>query len=314
MQSALSAEHLQDICYFESSEDILTVHLKFLISVVKQFDEFAQIFRHFPWRFRLLTDDVPSVVEETVKEMELEWQFLLKLEENTKLHGKYPVNQMPFLRWFIYRECMTVAEEEGWVVTSKLVELARAWFADPCSTLGCEDCFRNLRLAEARHQTNKETSPEKIQACAIKALNERYSEFELAEVKPCDYHGIRPGMFMKRSVFDCSRASACDTGISNFNQIMKVTTVSPHHLSRKSLTMWEAYKVNDGKTEHWWTAQLLRSGQAGFSFYTSTRNPFRSPFFLLAKAYKDSSFSSACQMLFTDHCLSDACTRLASNR
>jgi hypothetical protein len=174
---------------------------------------------------------------------------------------------------------MTVAEEEGWVVTSKLVELARAWFADPCSTLGCEDCFRNLRLAEARHQTNKETSPEKIQACAIKALNERYSEFELAEVKPCDYHGIRPGMFMKRSVFDCSRASACDTGISNFNQIMKVTTVSPHHLSRKSLTMWEAYKVNDGKTEHWWTAQLLRSGQAGFSFYTSTRNPFRSPFF-----------------------------------
>ena len=176
MQSALSAEHLQDICYFESSEDILTVHLKFLISVVKQFDEFAQIFRHFPWRFRLLTDDVPSVVEETVKEMELEWQFLLKLEENTKLHGKCPVNQMPFLRWFIYRECMTVAEEEGWVVTSKLVELARAWFADPCSTLGCEDCFRNLCYQSSQREVLR------VRACGGQALRlPRYPPWHVHE-------------------------------------------------------------------------------------------------------------------------------------
>lgn len=70
-----------------------------------------------------------------------------------------------------------------------------------------------------------------------------------------------PGQYMKRAVFDCSRASANDTGVANFNQIMRTTTVSPHHLSRKSLSMWEAYKMTNGNVQHWWTAQLVRSHQ-----------------------------------------------------
>ena len=263
MQNALSPHHLQDIDSMECAEDVLTTHLRFLISVLKQLDEFAQIFRHFPWRFRLLFDQVPAVVESTLKQMREEWEFLMVIEQNTVLHGKYPLNQMPFLRWYVYREVMTLAEERGWVASQDLVDLAKAWFSDPCSTLGCEDSFRALRMAEARHQNNKEVCPEKLQALTIKSINERYKEFELAELKSSDYHGVRPGTYMKRSVFDCSRASANDTGIANFNQIMKTTTVSPHHLSRKSLSMWEAYKMTNGNSQNWWTAQLVRSHQAG---------------------------------------------------
>ena len=117
MQNALSPHHLQDIDSMECAEDVLTTHLRFLISVLKQLDEFAQIFRHFPWRFRLLFDQVPAVVESTLKQMREEWEFLMVIEQNTVLHGKYPLNQMPFLRWYVYREVMTLAEERGWVAS-----------------------------------------------------------------------------------------------------------------------------------------------------------------------------------------------------
>lgn len=262
LKNALLPQHLRDIIAFECSDDVLTTHLMFLVAVLKHCDEFALIFRHFPWRFRLLCDQVPDVVARTLQEMKEEWNLLMGIEKNTMLHNKYPLKDMPFLRWFIYREIMTVAEELGWSASTTLVDLVKAWFPDPCSTLGCEDSFRQLRLAESRHQANKEVCPEKLQAVTIKSINSRYAAFETSELRPCDYHGIRPGMYMKRSVWDCSRANANDTGIQNFNQMIKSHTVSPHHLSRKSLTMWEAYKTTNGDAQHWWTAQLMRSGQA----------------------------------------------------
>ena len=263
MQSALSPAHLRDIVAFEGPEDVLTTHLKFLISVVKQFQEYSVIFQHFPWRFRLLCDKVPAVVEDTLQKMKKEWEFLMEIEKSTALHTKFPLNQMPFLRWYVYRECMTYAEETTWKMSEGLLALASAWFSDPCSTLGCEDAFRSLRLAEKRHQNNKDVCPEKLQALTIKSINERYSEFQVAELTSSDYHGIRPGQYLKRAVFDCSRSSANDTGVAGFNQAMKSTTVSPHHLSRKSLRMWETYKMCNGQTQHWWTAQLVRAHQAG---------------------------------------------------
>ena len=263
MKSALSPDHLADLGALDDPDfDILTTHFKFMVSCVKQFSEFALLSKSFPWRFQLLCDPSSEVVAATLQAMKEEWAFLLEVEKNPRLHQKYPLNLMSQLRWFIYREVMTFAEEAGWKATDALVDLAKAWFSDPQSTLGCEECFRQVRAAESRHATSKEASPEKIQAVCIKSINARYADFELTNVESSDYHGIRPGMFMKRSVFDCSKASATDTGLSNFNQIMKASTISPHHLSRKSLNMWQAYKATGGNTQHWWTAQLMRSGQA----------------------------------------------------
>ena len=87
-------------------------------------------------------------------------------------------------------------------------------------------------------------------------------------------------------------------------------------------TIWVARALPCGKPTRWTMAKRSTGGQRSFCDLGRLDFRFTRPpgihsdllFFLLAKAYKDSSFSSACQMLFTDHCLSDACTRLASNR
>ena len=59
-----------------------------------------------------------------------------------------------------------------------------------------------------------EVSVEQLMASAAKALNERYKEF--AVPNKLDFHGISPSQFLKRSVFDASRASATDTGLQKF--------------------------------------------------------------------------------------------------
>lgn len=262
LKNALHQEHIEDIVASEASEDVLTVHFRFLVSVLKHYQEFQQTLNHFPWKFQLLLDDDPAVVNSCLLKMQEEWTFLLTIEQEGDVHEKWPMNKLVFLRWMCYREVMTLAEESQFRMNPNLRALVAAWFPSPSSTLGCEEAFQKLRAAEGRHQNNKETCVEKLQALCIKTINQRYSKFEIEETTTSDYHGIRPGMFIKRSVFDCSRASATDTGISTFNSMVKTSTTAPNFLTRKSINIWEAVKATGGQVGNLWTAQLVRFSQA----------------------------------------------------
>ena len=262
MQHALHPDNIADIIGFETTEDVLTIHFRFLINVLKRYHEFQQTLNHFPWRFLLLLDDDPSVVNDTLLQMQKEWTFLLKIEEEGDVHEKWPMKTLVFLRWTCFREIMTYCEETNFKMTPQLRQLVKSWFPCPSSSLGSEDAFQKLRAAESRHQNNKETCVEKIQALRIKSINARYSKFETESTKTSGYHDIRPGMFMKRSVFDSSRASASDTGVASFNQMVKVSTVAPNFLTRKALNIWEAVQCAGGCIGNLWTAQLVRAAQA----------------------------------------------------
>ena len=55
-------------------------------------------------------------------------------------------------------------------------------------TVGCEEAFRHLRLAERKH--DGEAAPAQLQALSIKGLQQRYDAFELAPVNPSQIHAI----------------------------------------------------------------------------------------------------------------------------
>ncbi|CAK9104502.1 Uncharacterized protein SCF082_LOCUS48761 [Durusdinium trenchii] len=259
MQSSLNLQNVQDICSLIANEDqphVLLVHFQFLINIVKSFGEFKMQYDHFPWKFAMLLE--PSKQDDILASMKREWAFVLKLEESGNVHGTWPMKNLVFLRWYAYREVMSFAEERQWKMSPSLKNLVKAWFSDPSSTLGCENAFRQLRVAEARHQSGKEVAVEKLQALVIKSINEQYDKFETCKTTNGDYAQIRSNMYIKRAVFDASRATASDTGVASFNTLVKQSTVSPNHLSRKSLSLWEALQLTNGVVTNLWSAQLAR--------------------------------------------------------
>lgn len=271
-QSAFAPKSLDDILAGgfsdEEEADLLKVHLQFAVCTVKRFLEFSLLFESFPWAFhRILFDDV-KIASDTLKNMQSEWQFLLRLERETpKLHDKWPVKQINPLRWQVYREVMTFCEARSFSATdgvklAEMRELVAAWVPRPMSTLGCDAVFKELRSAETRHSTNKNVSVEQIQAVSVKAVNKRYEAFETIEPRAAEVQSITPGCFVKRTVFDASRATAACTGLPRFNVISKLPTPSPHFLSRRGLNLWQALKKSNGSTSNFWTSQLVRSAMA----------------------------------------------------
>eukprot|EP00438_Fugacium_kawagutii_P017043 Skav204912 [mRNA] locus=scaffold1506:6188:7003:- [translate_table: standard] len=255
LESALRVENLLDVLKGsdpESEQQLLAVHVKFLISVIRRFMEFGLMYQHYPWRFFLLTVGDVGISNSVLSDMKEEWEFLMTLEKTT-CHQQWPLKAVPHLSWFVYREVMTAAEECNWTATADLVERVQSWFPQPCSTLGADAVFKHQRFGEQKQQRN-EVSLEQLMACAAKSLNERYSEFQTP--KDLDFNGIRPSDFIKKS------ATSSDTGLVGFNAMVKVSAVSPHHLTRKSLNIWDAMKATKGKHTSFWTAQLARSGQA----------------------------------------------------
>lgn len=259
LESALNTQHLVDIIKnVEDPSEILAIHIRFLVATTRRFLEFGLLYQAFPWRFFLLLSQDKELTESTLASMRVEWDFLLKVETSGQCYRKWPLNSIPHLLWFAYREVMTAAEESKWAMTEELQQRVQAYFPEPCSTLGADAIFRNQRFGETKNMKN-EVSVEQLMASAAKALNERYKEF--AVPNKLDFHGISPSQFLKRSVFDASRASATDTGLQNFNQMVRAPTISPHHLTRKSLNLWFALKSHFHKRDSFWTAQLVRSGQ-----------------------------------------------------
>ena len=267
-EQAFLPQNVEDIvagCFTEDEEgEVLMVLFKYATCTVKRFLEFSLLFDSFPWAFHRILFEDSATVSATLLRMKNEWEFLKKMEaQHSKLHSTWPVSQINPVRWQAYREVMTFCEERSFANSGsalrEMQELVRAWVPNPMSTLGCDKVFRELRAAEARHSSHKQTSVEQLQAVAVKAVNERYKDFETVQPRPADVHSVTPGCFVKKSVFDASRATAGDTGLPRFNAWSKLPTPSPHFLTRRGLNLWKALQNNEGATSNFWTAQLVRS-------------------------------------------------------
>ena len=253
-RSAFNPKHIEDITQGADTVGQATEWLgelfRFAMATVKRFAEFQVIYQSFPWRFVLVLE--PSTRDETLSAMKKEWEFLLQMEEQHASELKrYPFNLLPHVRWYAYREVMTYCAERSFQFSAELAELISSWFPDPVSTLGADEVFRCMRKAETEGVRTGETSPIQLQAVAIKALNGRYDAYETAQLNPHDYAGIQPGMFVKRAVFDSSRASAQETNLPNFNTMCRVETMSPHMISRKCLNLWQTLMKTGGRILVW---------------------------------------------------------------
>jgi len=267
-QSAFSPSSIADILAGGFNEDeehnVLLVRFQYATCTVKRFLEFALLFESYPWGFHKLLVKDENTVTSTLATMKEEWRFLMKLEAETpKLHQKWPVKQINQLRWYAYREVMTFCEERDFSAEPKVLEeireLVRAWVPNPMSTLGCDKVFKELRSGETRHSTNKSTSVEQLQAVAVKAVNNRYADFEIVEPHASDVHSVTPNSFLKKAIFDSSRATGSETGLPRFNAWSKLSTPAPHFLTRRGLNLWLALKKADGSIQNFWAAQMVRS-------------------------------------------------------
>ena len=164
MESALSPEHLDDIVWnVEETELLLSVHFRHAVATVRRLWEFQLLYQVFPWRFFMVLDADERLAQQTMNDMKQEWEFLIRQEEKTMNASKiFPLKEVPFLRWRVYREVMTFCEERGWKITKDVKALISSWQANPSSTLGCEDAFRHLRLGERRHGAG-EAAPSQLQ-------------------------------------------------------------------------------------------------------------------------------------------------------
>lgn len=103
LESALGVDNLLDVlkgCDPVSEPEILTVHLKFLVSVIRRFMEFGLLYQHYPWRFFLLLLGDVGISNTVLSDMKEEWQFLMNLEKTT-CHQQWPLKAVPHLSWFV---------------------------------------------------------------------------------------------------------------------------------------------------------------------------------------------------------------------
>ena len=249
LQSALAKKHIEDIICDADDEEVasdrLQEHFKFAVCTLQRFTEFQLIYLSFPWRFFLLLD--PAWRERVLKEMKAEWSFVLEMES---LHSgdlkKYPWSQLPHTRWYVYREVMTYAAERSFQWHEDIAALVAAWYPDPVSTLGADEVFRQMRSSERVVGKTGQASPIQLQSVAIKALEGKYQCFDTPQLSQRDYAGIEPGAFVKRGIFDSSRATASETGVAHFNSMCRADTMSPHMISRKALNLLHSLMKTGG--------------------------------------------------------------------
>ena len=241
---------------------VLAVHFRHLVATVQRFWEFSILYQHFPWKWELVLDSSPDVRARTLKEAESEWKFLVGMEQRFEdASAAFPLKDVPHVRWHVYREIMTLCEENKFCATNEVISLISSWQADPCSSLGCEDSFRVLRQAERKH-SGGEVSAVQLQASSIKALEQRYGDqIEHVTVEPSCVHSVPLKTVVKPAIFTAKRDTASDTGLATFGQMVKETIPSAHHFTRRCLNLWTTVKARNGDLSNSWVPELIRPGQ-----------------------------------------------------
>ena len=113
---------------------VLAVHFRHLVATVQRFWEFSILYQHFPWKWELVLDSSPDVRARTLKEAESEWKFLVGMEQRFEdASAAFPLKDVPHVRWHVYREIMTLCEENKFCATNEVISLISSWQADPCS-------------------------------------------------------------------------------------------------------------------------------------------------------------------------------------
>ena len=265
VQSSFSDQALMDMQLLatqdESDDDakaILDAHFQFAWATVRRFGEFGLMFRHFPWRFQLLLHKDAEIVNKVLEEMQTVWKLVLRLETTLGVTA-FPLKDVPYTRWYAFREVMTLAEESAFKMTEALQDLVQAWTCEPAASLACEASFRQLRLSEKDHAST--VSPSQLQAVIIKAINDRYKAFSTISPAPSDVANV-PANVLKKAVFCADKCTASDSGLANFNNIAKTEATSAHYLTKKSMNLLDALLHSDGSTKSFWVAELARPFQA----------------------------------------------------
>ena len=133
-----------------------------------------------PFSFCRLLDNRKAVRLATLAELRDIWKLTLTMERSSQPALRKMLGRMPFTRWVVYREVMTLLEVGGWTLESPSGQLARmyvvAMFSGNQHTLALENGFNDLRDNEGRGARHKARSEQVLQGLSLSSMATRYGE------------------------------------------------------------------------------------------------------------------------------------------
>ena len=264
----VGTNEVPDVCTEEF--DVLQTHGKFLWKFLKHVDRFQQWHFMVPYCLNAFLDLTTSTdkiaANKILQQMKEEWTFVLAEEaKNSKsLHGVHHV------KWQVYRELMTCAEEEDWQLTPRFVALVRSYLPGRQNTIGLEHTFGTLRDAETRHSKHKQASVAQVCATTIRTTNKLFKEINaIVEPTPGMIEAV-PGTYsqaiLKKDCLHPCRTPVAECGIKHATEMLKnaENRTNAFNLIGKGLSQLRAHQLAfeqlSSKTDYLWVSSIIPEG------------------------------------------------------
>ena len=216
----------------------------------------------------LTTSTDTDLAKHVLQQMKLEWTFVLTMEAKGSkcLHGVH------HLKWQVYRELMTCAEEEDWTLSARFLDLVHAYFPGRQNTIGLEHTFGALRDAETRHSKHRQASAAQLCATTIRTTNKLFKETNtIVEPSPSMIEAV-PGSLsqamLKKDCLNPCRTPVGECGIKNVSDVLRSADnrTSAFNFVQKGLSQLRAHQLAFEKgmqrTDYFWVSGIVPEGCA----------------------------------------------------
>ena len=212
-------------------------HVHATLATAHELSQYASLLQTSHWQTLGLLSadstrfDMAFVKNHVIGKLKIEWTTILQLELNS--HASQLLKKfVPYTRWQVYRETMSVLESNKWTLNQEVLDLLLAWWPPVQSSSNVEDVFASLQDSLQRASKSDCGSLANLSCCAIRAVEKRTKnnpalehlsllaeDFEGQEVR-----GLRPGVFDPAS---CPPSFSYLIPIKNLCPLCEIVTFPP---------------------------------------------------------------------------------------
>ena len=150
--------------------------------------------------------DIAFTKNQVLSRMKAEWELVLRMESRSH-SANLMKKHVPYTRWQVYRETMSVLEKNKWTVSQEVLDLLSAWWPPVQASANVKDVFASLQDTLKRATKSDCGSLANLSCCAIRAVEDRTKQspslqnlslvaedFEGPQVR-----GLKPSIFEPQS-------------------------------------------------------------------------------------------------------------------
>ena len=113
--------------------------------------------------------ELSPVQQQILHRMQQTWRMILTLE-NDAASNSLLLQSCPHTRFMVFRETMTLLDEEEWKLTERARDLLRSWHPAVGMSANVERIFNSLEDAARRSSKNNVSCMSNLQCLAIRSL------------------------------------------------------------------------------------------------------------------------------------------------